>query len=214
MIDKAADQIGRPYRRQSPSERRAARRAKLIDAAVEAFGTNGFRATSIEELCAAAGISTRNFYEEFRGREELLITLHDELNQRAFDAVVQALTDVDPGDLDQLARAGTRAYFEVMTGDRRWARIALVESVGVSPTAEQHRQTAIDRFAQLLLAEANRLADEGLVPKRDYRLTAIALVGAVNGLVNTWTADNGWEAQMDDVAAEAARLITLAIRGS
>jgi AcrR family transcriptional regulator len=101
-----------------------------------------------------------------------------------------------------------------MTGDRRWARIALVETVGVSPTAEAHRQAAIDRFAQLLLAEANRLAQEGLIPRRDYRLTATALVGAINGLVNTWTANSGWEAQMDDVVTEAARLITLAIRGA
>src|SRR5436305_11601892 len=108
---------GRPYRRQTAAQRRAARREKLIDAAVEAFGTKGFRATSIEELCATAGISTRNFYEEFSSREELLIALHDELNQRAFDAVVEALADTDPNDLDERARIGTLAYFQVMTGD-------------------------------------------------------------------------------------------------
>jgi AcrR family transcriptional regulator len=214
LTGKTADQIERTYRRQTASERRAARRGKLIDAAVEAFGTDGFRSTSIEELCAGAGISTRNFYEEFSSREELLIMLHDELNQMAFDAVVHTLADTAPLDLDERALVGTLAYFRVMTGDRRWARIALVESVGVSPTAEQHRQAAIDRFAQLLLAEANRLSELGLVPKRDYGLTATALVGAVNGLINTWTAENRWEGRMEEVAAEAARLITLAIRGS
>jgi AcrR family transcriptional regulator len=214
MFDKTADQIGRTYRRQSAAERRAGRRGRLVEAAVEAFGTKGFRSTSIEELCAAAGISTRNFYEEFSSREELLIALHDELNQRAFDAVVQTLADTDPVDLDERARVGTLAYFRVMTGDRRWARIALVESVGVSPAAEQHRQAAIDRFAQLLLAEANRLAELGLIPKRDYQLTATALVGAVNGLISTWTAEPRWEAQMQEAAAEAARLIGVALRGS
>jgi AcrR family transcriptional regulator len=225
MFDKRADQIsrqrpeqdassGRPYRRQGPGERRAARRANLIEAAVEGFGTKGYRATSIEELCAAAGISTRNFYEEFSSREELLITLHDELNRRAFDAVVLALADTDPSDLDGRAVVGTLAYFRVMTGDRRWARIVLVETVGVSPAAEEHRRVAIDRFAQLLLAEANRAAEAGLVPKRDFRLTAVGLVGAINGLINTWTADSDWQAQIELIAAEAARLIVLGIRGS
>jgi AcrR family transcriptional regulator len=207
----AAAPAGRPYRQQAPAERRAIRRARLRDAAVEAFGTKGFRATAIEELCAAAGISTRNFYEEFKSREELLIALHDELNQRALEAVVLAIGEVEPNDLEARARAGVRAYFHVMTADRRWARIALVESVGASPTAEQHRRAAIDRFAQLLLFEANRLADADVVPRRDYRLTSVGLVGAINGLINTWTASDDWDSQLDLVADEAARLIVLAI---
>ena len=215
MSGKAPDQIdaGRTYRNQSTAERRALRRAKLVEAAVEAVGRKGFRATPIEELCAAAGVSTRNFYEEFAGRDELLIELHDDLNRRALEAVVLAIADVDPDDLERRAQAGVRAYFRVMTADRRWARIALVETVGMSPTAERHRRTAIDRFAQLLLSEANRLADAGLLPRRDYGLTAVGLVGAINGLINTWTAEDDWQARVDQVADEGARLIVLALRG-
>lgn len=215
MSGKASDQIdaGRTYRNQSTAERRAVRREKLVEAAVDAVGRKGFRATSIEELCAAAGVSTRNFYEEFAGRDELLIELHDDLNRRALEAVVHAIADVDPDDLDGRARVGVRAYFRVMTADRRWARIALVETVGMSPTAERHRRMAIDRFAQLLLSEANRLADAGLLPRRDYGLTAVGLVGAINGLINTWTAEDDWQARVDQVAEEGARLIVLALRG-
>jgi AcrR family transcriptional regulator len=203
---------GRRYRDQTADERRRERREKLLEAAVEAFGTAGYRATSIEQLCASAGISTRNFYEEFAGREELLIALHDDLNARALRAVLEAIADLDPNDLEARADAGVRAYFTVMTSDRRWARIALVESVGVSAEAEGHRRAAIERFADVLQLEATRLADLGLVPKRDYRLTATALVGAIEGLINTWTADEDWAAHVDQVIAEAVRLIVLAVR--
>ncbi len=202
----------RLYREKTADERRSDRRAKLLDAAVEAFGNDGYGATSIEQLCARAGISTRNFYEEFASREELLVALHDDLNSRALEAVVAAIGVIDPNDLEARADAGVRAYFTVMTSDRRWARIALVESVGVSAEAEAHRRAAIDRFADLLELESARLAAEGLVPKRDFRLTATALVGAINGLINTWTADDEWQAHVDDVIAEAARLIVRAIR--
>ena len=202
---------GRTYRQQSTSERRAARRTRLIEAAVEAFGTNGYLSTSIEQLCGAAGISARNFYEEFPNREALLATLHDLLNEKAFDAVVVALADLDPTDVGARATEGVRAYFKVMTSDPRWARIALVESVGVSVEVEQHRQAALDRFAVLLEAEANRLAELRLIPARDYRLTAIGLVGAINGLINTWTTRDDWDAVLDDVIDEAARLIIAAI---
>ena len=204
---------GRVYAAKTADERRSERRSRLMDAALEAFGTDGYRATSIEQLCARAGISTRNFYEEFSSREELVIALHDDLNSRALDAVLEALGDIDPRDLEARALTGVRAYFTVMTSDRRWARIALVESVGVSPEAEAHRRAAIGRFAVLLEVEASRLADEGLAPKRDYALTAAALVGAINGLINTWTAEMDWDARVDDVIEEAARLIVQAIRG-
>lgn len=203
----------RRYRDKTADERRSERRARLMEAAVEAFGTEGYRATSIEQLCARAGISTRNFYEEFRSREELLIALHDDLNERALQAVLKAIGETDPSDLEARAAAGARAYFTVMTSDRLWARIALVESVGVSPEAEAHRRAAIDRFADLIEAEATRLAGEGLVPKRDFGLTAAALVGAILGLINTWSATADWDARVDEVIAEAARLIVVAIRG-
>src|SRR5882757_1187794 len=120
---------GRRYRSQSVQERRESRRVRLIEAGVDAFGTAGYRATTIEELCAAASVSTRNFYEEFPTREALLIWLHDDLNERAFRAVMEALVDVDPDDLPARAKAAMAAYLGVMTTDRRWTRIALVESV-------------------------------------------------------------------------------------
>lgn len=210
----ASEPAGRRYGRQTAAERRSERRARLLEAALEAFGTEGYRATSIERLCAAAGISTRNFYEEFAGREDLLIELHDDLNERAREAVLRTLAEVDPDDLEARAYEGVLAYLRVMTSDRRWARIALVESVGVSPAAERARREAIARFAELLRLEAERLVAAGAVPRRDHELTVIALVGAVNGLVNTWTDDAEWGGtEVERVAEEAARLIVLALRG-
>jgi AcrR family transcriptional regulator len=198
---------GRRYGQKTASQRLGDRRSRLMEAALDAFGTEGYGSVSIEQLCARAGLSTRSFYELFANREALLIALHDELNEEALRAVVRALADVDPTDLRARARAGLTAYFRVMTSDRRHARIALVESVGVSREAEGHRQAAIGRFADLLELEAGRLAELGLLPRRDQRLTAVALVGAVNGLINTWTADPDWDAHLDDVIAVATDLI-------
>lgn len=203
----------RKYADKTKSERRAERRARLLEAAVDAFGNHGYRATSIEQLCSAAGISTRNFYEEFPTREDLLVELHDDLNARALTAVVEAIADIDPDDLPARAAAGVRAYFRVMTGDRRWARIALVETVGVSPRAEAARNAAIDRFAGVLRLETARLADSGVIPKRDYELTAVAVVGAINGLINTWTATEDWEDRVDQVVDEAVRIIVVSVLG-
>ncbi|WP_354700366.1 hypothetical protein DSM112329_00637 [Paraconexibacter sp. AEG42_29] len=201
---------GRRYGDRTAAERSEDRRGRLVAAALEAFGTTGYGQTSIEQLCAQARVSTRNFYELFAGREALLLALHDDLNARALTAVAEAVAAVDPDDLPGRAGAGVRAYFTVVTSDRRWARIAIVESVGVSQTTERHRREAIQRFADLLQLEFTRLAEAGLIPARDFRLTAIALVGAINGLVNTWAGDSAWDDSLDDVVAVATELIVTA----
>lgn len=210
-VDKTVPPTQRRYRQQMAPERRAERRARLVAAALDAFGERGYRATSIEQLCAAAGISTRNFYEEFAGREALLATLHDILNQRAFQAVVSAIADIDPAHVRARVTAGVHAYFEVMTSDPRWTRIALVESVGVSAEMEAHRRAPLERFAALIEGEANRMVELGLAPRRDYSWTVIALVGALNELVNTWARRLDRENIANHVTNEATRLFLAAV---
>ena len=202
---------GRRYASKTLDERREERRSRMLAAGLDLFAQHGYANTTIEALCAAAGVSTRNFYEEFGSREALVIALHDEVNARALTAVVAALDGVDPADIRARTARATRAYIEVMTSDRRWAQIALVESVGVSPEAEAHRRAAIDRFVALMEAEATRMAADGIIERRDYHLTAVALAGALNGLINTWTSDPDWDATVPRIAEEATRLILLAL---
>lgn len=204
---------GRVYATKTAQERRDERRARLQSAGLELFGTRGFRNTTIEALCAKASVSTRNFYEEFGSREALVITLHDEINAQASQAVIATLAEIPGDEIPTRVRAAVGAYLSVMTSDRRWARIALVESVGTSTEAEAHRRTAIDRFVALIETEANRLVEAGLAERRDYHLTAVALAGALNGLVNTWTANANWSATVPKIIDEATRMILLALTG-
>lgn len=203
---------GRRYGKQTVDERRAARRERMLAAGLDAFGgPSGYRGTTIEALCTAAGVSTRNLYEEFGSREALLVALHDDLNLRAAQAVAGALQDADPVDVPARVHGAVSAYLRVMTSDRRWARIALVETVGVSAEAEAARRAAIDRFVAMIEFEAGRLVDAGVIPAREHHLTAVALAGALYGLVNTWSADESWTARVPAVADEATRLIVLAL---
>jgi AcrR family transcriptional regulator len=203
----------RRYASKTADERREERRARMLSAGLQLFGTQGYRATTIEALCAAASVSTRNFYEEFGSREAIVVALHDEINGRALEAVIASLERTDPDDIHGRVSAATGAYFDVMTSDRRWAQIALVESVGISAEAEAHRRAAIDRFVALMEAEASRLSDAGMIERRDYHLTAVALAGAINGLINTWTANADWNQTAPRIADEATRLIVLGLTG-
>lgn len=187
------------------------RRSRLLAAGLHLFTERGFHGTTVADLCARADVSPRDFEQEFGSRESLVVALHDDVNNRALAAVIFALDGVDPNDVPKRISRATHAYLGVMTTDRRWAQIAILESVGISPAAEEHRRIAIDRFAALMEAEAQRLATDGVIPERDFRLTAIAMTGAVYGLINTWTADVDWDVEVDKIVAEVTRLIVLAL---
>lgn len=53
--------------------RRRATRARLVEAAIGEFGRNGIDATSVEQVCEAAGFSRGAFYSNFSSKDDLCI---------------------------------------------------------------------------------------------------------------------------------------------
>lgn len=202
----------RTYAGRSAADRRAERRERLLDAGLELFGTAGYAAASIEKLCTHAGVSTRNFYEEFASREDLLMSLHDKIIEQAFHAALRALSDGDDAPLRERFELAVRAFVTTTAQDRRWARLSFVEIIGVSNRVEKHRIAWRERWAEFLVAEANRAVRRGEAPRRDFHLGAVALIGAVNELVHHWSISGG-QGSLDDVIAEIVRVATAAVTG-
>src|ERR1700743_2849998 len=195
----------RDYGGRTAPQRRAERRQRLMTAALELFGTEGYPATSIERLCARANVSTRNFYEEFASREALLLALHDQITQKAFDAVTAPLGEVLDGPTSVRLDRAIDAYIGTTSSDPRWTRIAYVEVVGVSAAVERHRLAWRAKLAQLIESEATLPAQRGEAAQRDYSLTATAFIGAVNELVYHWSI-HGRQVPMDEIRGELTRL--------
>ncbi|MGG8373885.1 helix-turn-helix domain-containing protein, partial [Streptomyces lividans] len=80
------------YGGKSAAQRQAERRRRFLDAALQLFGDSpGYRATTVAALSEAAGLSTRQFYEEFRTLEDVLAALHLQVNAWAEEAVRTAV---------------------------------------------------------------------------------------------------------------------------
>ncbi|WP_035126118.1 TetR/AcrR family transcriptional regulator [Conexibacter woesei] len=173
---------GQRYGGRTAEERRAERRERLLDAGLELFGTQGYANTSIEALCAATRLNPRYFYESFQTREALLRAVYDRHMEHLAQTVAAALQDA-PLDPRGRVEVGLRAFVQTQLADHRNARITYLEIVGVSLELEHHRRSVLRGFAGLLEQEADRVAATGLLPPRDRRLTALALGGAVDGLL-------------------------------
>ncbi|MFE9643051.1 TetR/AcrR family transcriptional regulator [Streptomyces sp. NPDC006365] len=195
------------YGGKSAQERQAERRRRFLDAALQLFGDSpGYRATTVAALSEAAGLSTRQFYEEFRNLEDVLAALHLQVNDWAEEAALAGLAEADGRPIEERVTAAFRAYAADVTGDPRRLRIAFVEIIGVSPRLERQRLTRRSRWIDFICAEADTAAERGEAASRDYRVAAAAFIGSVNGLLHDWS--SGWvDATLDEVVDELVQML-------
>lgn len=170
---------GRVYGGRSEPERRADRRARLLAAALELFGTEGWASTTIERICATANVATRSFYEEFSSREAALLAVYQQVMAGVINEVVPRVTALRGKPVEQI-REGLRGYVGYLTEDPRRARVAHHE-VRLAGGLEHHRRATMRRFADLIV-QYGRLPDPG------GHLLGLALAGAVSEVLVDWVA--------------------------
>jgi AcrR family transcriptional regulator len=202
------------YGGKSAEERQAERRRRFLDAALQLFGDSpGFRSTTVAALSEAAGLSTRQFYEEFRILEDVLAALHLQVNDWAEEAASAALAEARDLPLAERAAAVFRAYAANVASDPRRIRIAFAEIIGVSPRLEEQRLERRSRWVDFICAEAAVAAARGEAAARDYQIAATAFIGSVNGLLHDWRA--GWvDATLDEIVDELVRQLLAILRPS
>jgi AcrR family transcriptional regulator len=106
-------------------------RARLLDAAVQAFAAKGFHGTTTRDIAAGAGMSPAAVYVHHRSKEELLYVISREGHQRTLDLVREAAASADSprSRLAAVAREFGRHHAEGHT----WARIVNYELDALSP---------------------------------------------------------------------------------
>lgn len=169
------------------------------------FGTVGYAMTPVSAICKAADLSTQQYYEEFASREALLIAVFDDINIHAMEEVSSALTDMSGPGLDDKIVAALASYVQRTASDPRCARVVNIEIIGVNQAIEAYRASWRRRWIAVICALLQTSIVAGQLPDRDYTLAASAFIGAVNGLLQDWSAGDV-AGPLEDVISELARL--------
>src|ERR1044072_3269200 len=98
---------GRRYGGREAAQRQQERRTRLIQAGLDLFGTSGYAAVSVNPVSAHAGRAQRYFSESFRGREDLLAGVYNDLIATISAETAQAADAAAP-DVDAHSGAGPR----------------------------------------------------------------------------------------------------------
>ena len=76
------------------SARRRATRARLVQAAQQEFGKNGIDATSVEQLCEAAGFTRGAFYSNFATKDDLCVAIAEHFAEQTIRSCHEALASL------------------------------------------------------------------------------------------------------------------------
>ncbi|MCA9578798.1 MAG: TetR/AcrR family transcriptional regulator [Polyangiales bacterium] len=162
----------------SADERKAERRALLLEAGLEVIGTRGWSQTTVRDVCQQAGLTERYFYEAFDDRAGLLHEVYGQVRAETVAAVLSAF-GATPGGPRRKARAAIAAAFTVLADDPRKGRVLILEGQN-DERLQQRRQEDMIANADLLARLAVDYLGETAFDADDAALTSLALVGAVS----------------------------------
>ncbi len=176
----------RRYSGRSVDEWKAARRERLLDAALELFGTEGYPATSVERLCAQAKVSTRHFYHEFQNKEAVLLAVHAQVIELAVRSTGEAIAATAEAPVRERIVAAVDGYLRTIMTDLRRARISFVEVVGASPAVEEQRIAFRELLISSVVGVGEAAVARGELARKDFRFVGLCFIGAVNTVVYDW----------------------------
>jgi AcrR family transcriptional regulator len=194
--------VGRVARRikgLDADERRAQRRSQLLDAALELFADGGYQNTSIEQLCQAAYVGTKAFYEVFDSREACYVALLRQITEQLSERMVSVLAQA-PEDEREASPMLVAAFAHSLVDDPRVARVTFGRGSAVSPDVERQRRLN-RRWAASFLEQIWRRY--GIIGDRlgvDPHRMAIGVIGGMFDLIADWLLDSD-PANPDHLAA-------------
>ena len=199
----------RQFKGLSLSERKQLRREKLIEAGIETYGTHGFFAVTVKDICNEAKLTERYFYESFKKSEQLFQTIFlkliDELQHNVMQAIMQASSDPH-----KMIDAGLRALLTTLKDNPRMARIIYIDAMLVQELHNQatihETMTRFDRmiqaFVMLMMPQINR-------SEREISLVATGLNGYVTQIAIRWVV-SGFKQSFEEVLT-SSRIVFISL---
>ncbi|MEK5767848.1 TetR/AcrR family transcriptional regulator [Acinetobacter schindleri] len=193
----------RQFKGLSMAERQQARREKLIEAGIQAYGTHGFFSVTVKDICTEAKLTERYFYESFKKSEHLFQTIFlkliDELQQNVMQAMMQASSDPK-----KMIEAGLTALLTTLRDNPRMARIIYIDAMLVQ---ELHNQATIHetmgRFDRMIQAFVMLMMPNLSRSEQEISLVSTGLNGYVTQIAIRWVM-SGFKQSMEEVLSSCS----------
>jgi AcrR family transcriptional regulator len=178
-------------------DRKATRRAQLLETGLDLLGTEGTAAVSVRAVCRHAKLTERYFYESFTDREDLVLAVYEHVGALAHRALTDAVQETT--DPQALAEAAVTAFVELMVDDPRKGRVLLLAPM-TDPALSQRGVELLPAFAELVRGQLSSGDD------LERQMVAIGLVGALGNVFIAYL-NGSLEVSRDRLVAHCVRLV-------
>ena len=193
----------RQFKGLSLTERKQARREKLIQAGIEAYGRQGFFAVTVKDICNEAKLTERYFYESFKKSDELFQTIFLTLIDQVQQNVMQAIMQASPVP-EKMIASGLTALLTTLKNNPGMARIIYIDAMLVQ---ELHNQATIhetmSRFERMIHAFVMLTMPHIKRSEREISLIATGLNGYITQIAIRWVM-SGFKQSMDEVLSSCS----------
>lgn len=164
------------------------RRDAIIEAAIRVVGSKGYRATTVADIIAAAGVARTTFYKHFADKHECFLAACELTAERAIAAVEAGCGRAgeeperdEPRSWTERVGAGLASLVETLAADSALARTLVVEAPLAGAEARRRQLATIERFTGMLEAGRPRGESDGGIALPTS--TGLMAIGAVAGLL-------------------------------
>jgi AcrR family transcriptional regulator len=173
-------------------ERKKARtRANIRSEALRLFREQGYHATTVEQIAAAAEVSPSTFFRYFPSKED--VVLQDDMEPLMIEAMER-----QPPELGLVA--AVRAAMRTVSGalnEEQWDQLRQTAELGM--TTPEIRARALDDFSRTITAMAGAVAKRTGLSPDDLRVRTAsgAIFGAILGATAPWDNYRGEQINAD-----------------
>lgn len=217
-IPSGVEPFQRPSQRPGPpggvrAQNRQERTQAIATAGLQLFLARGLEAPTIDEITAGASVAKGSFYRYFSDKNGLVEALFAPLATGVDAALNACEADLETAhDRPALARAYEQlglALGRLVLEHRDVVHLYLIERRGAALGVRAPVRRIADRIEQRGIAVTERALERGLLRPFDARVSALAVVGAVEQLLYSMLSGR----TLGDLAQIPAQLTSLILDG-
>lgn len=176
-------------------ERKAARRAQILDAARARFARDGFHRTTLQEVFASAGLSAGCVYNYFKSKDELILAIADGRHRQEQKVLSAGVAEANPADgMLRIVEHFVDEYLRPQGKERRQIAIQTWAEALRSPAILAVVRDGFDGPRRDLVALVRRGQADGVF---DPDLKADAVARAIIAIFHGFVLQGLWASKLD-----------------
>ena len=168
------------------TERKEAKRERILDAAVLEIARRGYYGTTVSAIARRAGVADGTIYLYFKNKEDVLVSIFERAMQQFNDQARRIMEEGGAGAEDKLRRI-VALHLSLLGEDRDLAVIFQVEFRHTLHILERLSRTRIREYLALIARVLEQGKDEGVFKSDlDALFAAKVVFGILDEMATDW----------------------------